>query len=153
MISGTGNIKMNGVSTLTLTGNNTYTGTTTINSGGTLAISGAGQLGGGNYSKTIDINGLTTTFLYNSTNNQILSGVIGGNGVLTKNNTSTLTLSGNNTYSGATTISAGTLEIGGAGLLGGGNYSANIAINGATSAFLYNSTSNQTLGGIISGTG
>jgi len=139
-------VTLTGGGNLTLNGNNTYTGTTTINAG-TLAIGSTGLLGGGNYSQNITNNG---TFLFGSNSNQTLGGIISGSGALTKNGTGTLTLSGNNTYSGATTISAGTLVIGSTGLLGGGNYSQSIANNGA---FLFGSNSNQTLGGIISGTG
>ena len=61
-----------------------------------------------------------------------------------------LTLAGVNTYSGDTTIGGGTLEIGGAGLLGSGSYAGAIMNSGT---LLYNSSSNQNLGGAISGTG
>ena len=57
-------------------------------------------------------------------------------------------LSGVNTYSGNTTISAGTLEV--SGLLGSGTYSGNISNSGT---FEYSSSSNQTLSGVISGSG
>ena len=249
-------------SKLTLTGVNTYTGATSFYRG-SLEIGGAGQLNSGNYAGTIttDSNaGWAGTLFYNSTANQILSGVISGAGSLTKMNSSTLTLSvantfsgitkveggilalthnqaiqnsaldtsgagvvtvtgttptigglmggnnlasvittgysavtaltlnlnanavltyygviangaanmtltksntastqilsGINTYSGSTTVSGGTLEIGGAGQLGSGSYAANISIsNGSTGTFFYNSTANQTLGGVISGNG
>ena len=59
-------------------------------------------------------------------------------------------LTGNNTYTGGTTISAGTLAIGGAGVLGGGTYSGTIANGGA---LVFNTSSNQTLSGAISGNG
>ena len=146
IISGTGGLTKNGTSTLTLSGNNSYNGTTTINTG-TLQISTTGQLGGGNYSGNIANTG---TFRYNSTANQTLGGIISGNGALVKNAASTLTLSGNNTYTGTTTITAGTLQISSTGLLGGGNYSANISNTGT---LLIASNSNQTLGGVISGSG
>ena len=146
IISGTGGLTKNGTSTLTLSGNNSYNGTTTINTG-TLLISTTGQLGGGNYSGNIANTG---TFRYNSTANQTLGGIISGNGALVKNTASTLTLTGNNTYTGTTTITGGTLQISSTGLLGGGNYSANISNTGT---LLIASNSNQTLGGVISGSG
>ena len=57
-------------------------------------------------------------------------------------------LSGINTYSGTTTISAGTLNV--SGQLGSGTYSSNIINNGILQ---YSSSSNQTLSGVISGSG
>jgi len=121
-----------GVGTLTLTGDNTYSKNTTVSGGtlevsgalysagtvtdtsltigaaGTLDVTGAGSLGlGAAFDKTIANSG---TINYNSTTDQELSGVISGAGVLTKDNTSTLTLTGANTYSGATNINAGILR-------------------------------------------
>ena len=130
----------------TLAGNNTYGGATTINAG-TLEIAATGRLGGGSYAQSILNNG---AFIYSGTNNQTLSGIISGSGALTHNGSSTLTISGNNTYSGATTINAGTLEVTTTGRLGGGSYAQNIVNNGA---FIYSGTNNQTLSGIISGSG
>jgi autotransporter-associated beta strand protein len=72
-----------------------------------------------------------------------------GNNLL-KDGTGAWTLLGTNTYTGNTIISNGTLNVGGAGQLGSGTYAGNI-INNA--AFNYASTANQTLSGIISGTG
>jgi autotransporter-associated beta strand protein len=80
-----------------------------------------------------------------------VSGNISGtSAAISKNGTGTLTLSGNNSYTGGTTINAGTLEIGSAGRLGGGSYAGAIS-NNAT--FIFGSNSNQTLSGVISGTG
>jgi autotransporter-associated beta strand protein len=114
VISSSGALMKNGTSTLTLSGNNTYSGGTTINAG-TLEIASTGLLGGGNYSGNIVNNG---SLLIASNSNQILSGAISGIGALTKNGTSTLTLSGSNSYSGGTTLNTGTLNINNATALG-----------------------------------
>ncbi|MDB4055488.1 autotransporter-associated beta strand repeat-containing protein, partial [Akkermansiaceae bacterium] len=79
-----------------------------------------------------------------------LNGVISAGQTLVKNGLGTLTLGGTNTYTTATTVTAGTLEIGGAGSLGSGSYAGTIANSGT---FEYNSSANQTLSGVISGTG
>ena len=131
--------------TLALFGVNTYTGPTVI-SAGTLVIGGTGLLGNGTYAANLTNNGV---FTYASTAAQTLSGVISGTGS-TIISSGTLTLTGVNTYSGPTVISAGTLLIGGMGLLGNGNYAANLVNNGV---FTYTSTAAQTLSGVISGTG
>ena len=79
-----------------------------------------------------------------------MNGVYSGGNTTTKTGAGTLTFAGANTYTGATTITAGTLEIGGAGSLGSGSYAGTIANSGT---FEYNSSANQTLSGVISGTG
>ena len=84
-------------------------------------------------------------------NASAVDGVISGADTrLSKSGAGRLVLSGSNSYTGTTTVNAGTLEIGGAGLLGGGSYSGNIANTGT---FLYNGTNSQTLSGVISGSG
>jgi fibronectin-binding autotransporter adhesin len=101
--------------TWTLNGINTYSGSTTIV--GSLTIGGAGQLGSGNYAGAISGGG---SFIYSSSADQTLSGVISGAGPLTKDTSSisTLTLSGPNTYTGATTLNRGTLQAGVASVAG-----------------------------------
>jgi len=59
----------------------------------------------------------------------VISGVISGNGSLTKSGSGTLTLSGANTYIGTTTISAGTLALGGNDRL---SDSTNVIVSGGT---------------------
>jgi autotransporter-associated beta strand protein len=126
-----------GNGTLTLSGDNTYSGATTV-SAGTLSLTG--NLSGGS---AISVGG-ASVFTQGS------ASIISGTSSFTQNSSGTSTLAGANTYTGATTISAGTLEIAATGLLGGGNYSSNIANNGT---LLVGSNSNQNLTGIISGTG
>ena len=139
-----------GSGTQTLIGINTYTGDTTI-SGGTLSISGAGQLASGNYAGNIAVSA-SAALEYGSSADQILSGVISGDGELVKTNSGALTLTGPNTYTGDTTIDEGTLRIGGAGQLDSGNYAGEISI-GAGATLEYGSSADQTLSGAISGAG
>jgi len=124
--------------TLVLGGANTYTGNTTV-SGGTLEIGGAGQLGNGNYAGNITI-ASGTTFKYNSSANQTLSGIIGTTattGILTKAGAGTLTLTNANIYTGATTINAGKLKIDTPGTI---NTTSSLTINGPTAEFMYNNS-------------
>jgi fibronectin-binding autotransporter adhesin len=146
IVSGNGGIAQSGNGSTILNAQNTYTGTTTVNSG-TLQLAGSANLGGGNYSQAISNNG---TFFINTTENQILSGVISGTGDLVKSNTGNLTLRGSNSYSGNTTINAGTVFIEDAGILGSASYSGSILNNGALE---FKGTASQSLNGIISGNG
>jgi len=94
---------------------------------------------------TIDTGAFSLTASANLTED---SGSTGGG--LTKNGSGLLTLSGINTYTGTTTINAGTISMASSGSLGAGNYSGNIINNGA---IIFGSNTNQTLSGVISGTG
>ncbi|WP_158235688.1 S-layer family protein [Limnohabitans sp. G3-2] len=135
-----------GSGTLSLSGANAYTGATTV-SAGTLRVDGTGTLGGGSYAGNISN---SSALVFNTSNDQSLSGVLSGTGTLTQSGSGKLTLSGINTYTGATTIGGGTLVIGGSGSLGSGTYS-NTITNNASLAFA--SAAAQTLSGVISGTG
>ena len=110
---GAGGFIKAGSGTMTLSGANTYTGTTTI-SGGTLEVGGAGTLGGGSYAGDISI-ATGGAFVYNSSANQDLTGIITGSGAITKNGSGTLTLTqALNAYpvhlfNGAITVNSGTL--------------------------------------------
>jgi len=76
-----------------------------------------------------------------------------GSGYINFNGTGTTVLKGVNSYTGATNIyGSGTLQIGGAGSFNSGSYGGNISIN-STSTFRHSSSANQTLSGLISGTG
>jgi len=84
--------------------------------------------------------------------NITLGGIISGaGGGITAAGNGTTTLTAINTFTGATAINAGsTLQINGAGQLGSGNYAAAITNNGA---LIEGSSANQTVSGILSGTG
>ena len=167
----TGTLTKTGAGTLTLSGTNTYSGSTTINAG-TISIDDDSRLGTAPGSATaghLTLNGGTlhssASFTLNSNRGIALGsshgtinvdgsttltygGIIAGSNNLTKSGNGTLLLSGVNTYSGNTTISAGTLKV--SGLLGSGSYSGNISNSGT---FEYSSSSDQTLSGVISGSG
>jgi len=143
VISGGSALTKNGTGTQTLTGLNTYTGTTTVGAG-TLTIGGAGTLNAGTYSNSIAI-ASGATFTYNSTVDQILSGVISGAGTLNKNNTNTLTLSNNNTLTGNVNVNAGIL-------IGNGSNTTNSALGTAALITVNNGAtlkSGATINGLI----
>ena len=90
---------------LILSAANAYTGDTII-SNGVLQIAGSGSLGNGTYFGNVTVEGVLQL---SSTANQVLNGVISGNGALVKDGSGTVTLNGANTYAGATVVTAGTL--------------------------------------------
>jgi autotransporter-associated beta strand protein len=126
LISGAGAMMNSAAGTLTLTGINTYTGTTTVSSG-TLEIGGDGQLGSGAYSANIPISG-GATLKYNSTADQVLSGVISNAGSIVKDNTGMLTLSGANSGAGSTTVNGGILRLSNATALSTGPLAINDSV-------------------------
>jgi len=140
-ISGTGSFVQAGSGTIILAGANAYSGSTTISAGMLQAgatstfspasavtiasgaildlrgfsqtvgsLAGAGQVALGSASLTTGNDNTSTTF----------SGVIAGQGGLTKIGTGTFVLAGSDTYSGGTTLSGGALGIANSQALGTG---------------------------------
>lgn len=125
VISGSGSITKTGAGTLILSGTNTYSGGTTISAGtlsigsdtnigsGTNTIGNKGTLllsGNGTYTNDWTLSGAGSAIA--TDNNNTLSGVLSGNGGLTKTGAGTLTLSGTNTYTGMTMVRSGALALG-----------------------------------------
>ena len=105
--SGAGGLTKNGISVLTLTGNNGYSGTTTVN-GGYLLLSGSGAI---NSTGAIALNGGNLYLLNTAQANRVADGaaISSTGGTITYNNTS-----GANTYTetlGAVTLSSGQLDV------------------------------------------
>ncbi|WP_250529890.1 autotransporter outer membrane beta-barrel domain-containing protein [Caballeronia sp. ATUFL_F1_KS4A] len=157
-----------GAGRLTLSQVNTYTGATLVN-GGTLQAGAANVIAASSQvalalGTTFDLNGFDqqanslsgagnvtlggATLTANNNTDTTLSGVISGNGNLTKTGANTLTLSGDNTYPGATTIEAGTLRLGAGGASGG--VAGNIVDNGT---LVFDRSNTYNYGGAISGSG
>ncbi|KGH83787.1 autotransporter-associated beta strand repeat-containing protein, partial [Oenococcus oeni] len=89
---------------------------------------------------TVDTNGLNTT----------LSGVLSGDGSLTKVSDGTLTLTNANTYAGTTSVTAGTLQLGNGGTAG--NIATTTAIHDNGTLAVDRSDA-ITIGQVIDGTG
>jgi autotransporter-associated beta strand protein len=141
-ISGTGLLTKRGAGTLILAGSRTGVGLTII-SAGTL------QIGNGGFSGNISGNIVNNAALaFNRSDDLTYSGVISGNGSLTKLGAGTLTLMGNKTGTGLTTISAGTLQIGDGGTTG--SVAGNITNN---ASLVFNRLDDLTYSGVISGNG
>jgi autotransporter-associated beta strand protein len=100
IISGTGSLVKQGTGNLTLAGANVYSGGTTVT---------AGTLTGTTTSLQGAItNNATVTFDQSTTGTY--AGAITGTGVVNKNGTGTVILTGNNDYSGGTNVTQGTLQ-------------------------------------------
>ena len=168
VLSSSSSLSKSGDGSLMLSGSNTYTGDTYI-SFGTLIVDNSNALGNGH---TINMNGgwlkyslgISTDFSNrfstagaqrwnidtNGQNVTFASDLIGSVSSLTKSGEGRLMLLGRAEYTGETYINAGTLEISGSGVLDVGNYGGPIYNTGTLK---YSSDSDQTLRGVISGTG
>ncbi|MDD5085401.1 MAG: autotransporter-associated beta strand repeat-containing protein, partial [Candidatus Omnitrophica bacterium] len=140
-----GTLTKDGAGTLILSGANTYTGATTINEGvlqlnnaialqsSTVTVNTSNGLQFGTGIGTFTIGALAGPgdFVLNAIDSSAVtlqvggnnasttySGILSGDGALTKNGTGTFTLSGANTYTGGTTLNAGTLNINNAWAIG-----------------------------------
>lgn len=127
-ISGTGALTKEEAGILILGSTNSYTGKTTI-SAGTLALTaanaimsssevvnnGAITMGAGQTLKNLSGSGTINNGGYlltvNNSSNTQYSGIISGNGGLTKTGSGELSLSGDHTYTGVTTVNQGTLTL------------------------------------------
>lgn len=174
IISGAGDLVVEGSATLNLTGANTYSGTTLINAGTLQAgavnvIPSASALvlantagatfdlndfdqeigslaGGGSTGGNVTLG--TATLSVDQGIDSNFSGVISGVGGLTVDGTAILNLSGTNTYTGPTTINSGTLQAGAINVLSPS--SPVILADSATALFDLNDF-NQTIGSLSGG--
>ncbi|WP_156994497.1 autotransporter outer membrane beta-barrel domain-containing protein, partial [Tatumella morbirosei] len=182
-ISGTGQIAKTGSGTLTLNGDNSYSGGTSL-SGGEIDVGNSNALGSGylvmadgttlgfttgdlNLANTVALSGTGT--IATGSHSETLSGVISGDGTLTKTGSGTLVLNGDNTYSGGTTLSAGEIDAGSNNALGSSQLSmaadtvlgfvadkltlANNVLLSGGSATVNTGSNSETLSGVVSGGG
>lgn len=115
-----GALSKTGNGTVTLSGNNTYAGGTTV-SAGTLALNSANALGSGNVTLaggSLDVKSQTIAKDITLTADSrvagadgTITGVISGNGLLTKVGAGTLTLAGISAFTGGSLVNAGTLQV------------------------------------------
>lgn len=159
--SGYGVDRLYGSSKITLTGNNSYTGTTTINNTTTTVSTGGTQYSATAYG-TLQLNaGVPSSgsiansgvLIFNGSSAQSSGLVVSGSGVLIKNGTNTLTLTGPQTYTGPTIVNAGTLQFGTGGTTGLMASSSSLWLPFASAKLTINRSDNLTLSNAVRGVG
>lgn len=123
-------------------------GTNTYGGGVTLGSASEIQVDADSLALTGAVNLSTYLLTTDATGDLTISGIISGSGGLTKEGAGTLALTANNTFTGTTTVSAGLLQVGTGG--SSGNLTGALVNN---SQVEFNSTTNATYAGAISGNG
>jgi autotransporter-associated beta strand protein len=141
LVSGGGQLVMNGTGQLVISSANGFSGGTVINNGRVTLNDGAGAGSG-----LITVNALGELGIGNIS----LANTITGAGRVVKTASGLANLTGSNSgFTGVLAIDAGSVQIASAGVLG----SASVAINGSASRLIANTNSTLNLANIISGTG
>jgi len=140
-ITGSGGVMQAGTGTTILTGSNAYTGTTTI-SAGALQVGNGGSVG----SITSDVaiqNG--STLIFARTGALTYGGVISGtNGLIQKQNSGTVTLTGASTFSGSTVTTLGSVVLGNANAL----QNSTVSVGNTNGLQFGTGTNNYTIGAL-----
>jgi autotransporter-associated beta strand protein len=116
IITGQGDLDIEGAGTTTLTGDNTYTEYTTIGTNATLQVGDGGTIGRLGGGTVFDRNSI----VFKRMDTLLVENSIQEEGSVTQAGSGTLILTAKNYYSGGTLVSAGKLKLNGGGTLGSG---------------------------------
>ena len=168
LITGQGDLNVQGLGTITITNDNTYTEYTTIGTNSTLQV-GNGGASGSIGSGFVNLIANNSSIAFKKNDLTVVGNQLIGLGSLVQSGNGTLVLTAaNNSYSGGTVVSAGKLQLNGRGTLGSGSVSIgqdrSLILNHSIATTLDNNigglgnvsvtgSSTSTLGGIGSYTG